>query len=144
MLGRRAVTHHTTITKAQATARAKEILRETAAALTVTPRLGEPDPPPNQCLDDVPDAAKKINVGGTSWLYDIPPAKFGAVAGQILDHWKKQGYSIQAARGFDSGRPEITASTRDGFLVSLDWSAKNLLSIGASSPCIYPDGQATS
>jgi hypothetical protein len=137
---------HNTMTQAQATARARQILRDTAAALTPRPRLGEfePDPPPNQCLDNIPDAARKVNVGGTSWLHGIAEAEFAAVGRQILDYWKKQGYSIQAARGFSSGRPEINAATRDGFLVSLDWSAKNLLSIGASSPCIYPEGHPPS
>jgi hypothetical protein len=55
-------------------------------------------------------------------------------------YWQKQGCTINTSGGFSSNQPAIYGETRDAFLISLDSDSKNALFMGATSPCIYPDG----
>lgn len=131
-----------TMTAAQATARAQTILRDIAAALNPRPTLevNQLLTVTDQCVADVPNADKMVNVAYSYWLRGIPASQFGNIGRQIKAYLEKRGYTIKTSGGFSSGQPGISGYTSDSFLISLDWSAKGALSIGASSPCIYRDG----
>lgn len=131
-----------TMTKAQATARAEQILRKTAAGLNPKPRLEVNSllTVTDQCLANIPNASQMVNVAYSYWLRGIPESENGNIGLQIRSYWQKQGYRIDTSSGFGKGRPDISGMTKDGFLVSLNWSSNGALSIGATSPCIYPDG----
>jgi hypothetical protein len=131
-----------TMNKGQATTRAKQILEDTAAALHPRPTLElyMPMSQPTQCLADIPDADKMVNVGYTYILRGFPESENGSIGRQILAYWKKQGYTIQTSGGFNKGQPGISGETKDAYLISLDWRSDGSLGIGTTSPCIYPDG----
>lgn len=131
-----------TMTQAQATSRAETILRDTASALNPRPTLevNELLTVTDMCVADIPNADQMVNVAYSYWLRDIPASQYGDIGRQIKTYWQKQGYDIQASGGFSTGKPDISGETRDNFLISLEWSAKGLLTIGATSPCIYKNG----
>ena len=81
-----------------------------------------------------------VNLSRTAWLRQIPASDNASVGQQILAFWKKQDYKISDYSGFRTGKPSIDAETRDSFTISLGTASNGLMSIGASSPCIYPDG----
>lgn len=132
-----------TMTQAQATVRAGQILTGTATALTPRPQL-DFDPAlgngADQCLADIPDADKMVNVNRIAWLRAIAVSRNGSIGRQVEAYWKKQGYSISTASGFDQESPVITGETSDHFTISLATGKNGLMSISASSPCIYPEG----
>ncbi len=134
-----------TMTQDQAAARAGQIVRDTAAALTPKPRL-ESAPVfgngPSPCLANVPNAGKMVSVAYGYWLRDIPESANAAIGQQVKAYWQKQGYRIETAKGLDNGQPDISGTTKDDFLISLNWSSNGALSMGATSPCVYPHGTA--
>jgi hypothetical protein len=135
-----------TITQQQATARAEQIPPETATSLDPQPVL-EKNPlltVTDMCVANVPDANEMVNVAYSYWLRGITATQFGEIGQQIKAFWKKKGYTIFTSGGFGTGQPDISGETQDSFLISLDWSAKGEISIGATSPCIYPDGKPPS
>jgi hypothetical protein len=131
------------MTQDQAARRAEQIVSETAAALSPKPRL-ESAPifgnGPSACLADIPDAGKMVSVAYTFWLRGVPENENGKIGLQIKAHWQKQGYHIEKSSGFDKGQPDISGVTKDNFLISLNWSSNGALSVGATSPCVYPHG----
>lgn len=132
-----------TMTQQHASARVEQIMRDTAAALSPRPRLelDKQDSGSGRCTINPSDTADtRIQVGVSYWLRDISVRDYKSIGEQILRLWKDKGYEISETLGIGTSAPDITAVTRDGFNVSLDWSAKNLLSIGAASPCLWPHG----
>ena len=132
-----------TMTQAQAATRAEQVLAGTAAAVKPRPRL-DFDPRlgngADQCLASIPNATEMVNVSRTAWLRQIPTSENGSVGQQILAFWKKQGYKITDYSGFSAGKPSIDAETKDYFTISLGTASNGLMSIGATSPCIYKNG----
>lgn len=131
------------MTQAQATARAEQILQDTAAVLTPRPRLDFDPSLPNEsgvCLADIPNASHMINVDRTAWLRAITASQNGSIGQQIESYWKKQGYTITTSGGIKEQSPVITGETKDSFTISLATGQDGLMSIGASSPCIYKNG----
>lgn len=132
-----------TMTLDQATARAEQVVKETGAALTPRPALDFDPRLPNEsgvCLANIPHASQMVSVDRTAWLRKIPASQNSSIGQQILAYWKKQGYSISDQSGFADAQPSIDAVTKDGFTVSLGTAKNGWMSVGASSPCVYPHG----
>lgn len=132
-----------TMTQAQATARAEKILQDTAAVLTPRPRLDFDPSLPNEsgvCVADIPNASRMVNVDRTAWLRAITASHNGSIGQQIEAYWKKQGYTITTVGGIKEQSPVITGETKDSFTISLATGEDGLMSLGASSPCIYKNG----
>jgi hypothetical protein len=132
-----------TITQQHATARADQILRETAAAITPRPTLEiyQPGSGPGPCMVNPNDTSdKRVQVGFTYWLRGISTQDNTSVAQQIQRYWKHKGYGISRTSGFGKDAPNIFGVTPDDFLISLETSANGAMSIGASSPCVWPKG----
>lgn len=132
-----------TMTQAQAATRAEQILHETLAALHPRPRL-DFDPSlgngADVCVAGIPNADQMVSVNRSAWLRDIPVSQNGSIGRQILAYWRKQGYSISQAYGFDSNQPSINGETKDAFTFDLGTANNGWMSFGTTSPCVYPDG----
>jgi hypothetical protein len=133
-----------TITEQHAAGLARQILQGTAEAITPRPALEtyQPGSGTGPCLINPADTSdKRVQVTLTYFLRGIPRQENASVARQILAHWKHQGYAILTTHHLDTDQPVITAATHgDSFLLSLDSGSDGSLSIGTSSPCIWPDG----
>ncbi|MEU9832664.1 hypothetical protein AB0D67_14135 [Streptosporangium sp. NPDC048047] len=133
-----------TMTEAQALARVEQLIKETAAVVQPKPRLDlyAPSLNPNMCLDPTDGGSEdRIVVNRSYYLRGIPQDKVSEVVGQIKSYWEQQGYRIS---GVSANGRNITGRSRpDDFLLSL-LSAYDgddvVLSMGASSPCIWPNG----
>ena len=140
-----------TMNQQQAAATAENIIRDTAAALHPQPRLDFDPSLGNdaiQCLaEQLPDASKMVTVDRTAWLRGIPNGQQVNIANQVKAYWQKQGYVIGTTANFAQGKPEITGYTphKDPFEVftfSLTTASNGWISIGATSPCVWPNGTA--
>ena len=133
-----------TMTQQQASTRAQQILHQTADAITPRPTLEtyQPGSGTGPCLVNPNDTSdKRVQVTLTYWLRGITTQNNASVAQQILHYWKHAGYAITDTRGIGTASPDIFAGTpSDDFLISLQTSANGAMSIGASSPCIWPNG----
>lgn len=133
-----------TMTQQHASARAEQILRGTADAITPRPTLETygPGSGTGPCLVNPNDTSdKRVQVTLTYWLRGISAQDNASVAAQILHYWKHMGYAITDTKGLGTAAPNIFAGTpSDDFLISLQTSANGAMSIGATSPCIWPKG----
>jgi hypothetical protein len=138
------VNNHPTMTQQQAANRVEHVLQSTAAVLTPRPHLelNQPLSVVGPCLDPADGGSEnRVIVPRSYWLRGISPQDNASIGMQVLDFWKKQGYLIAHTHGVGTDQPDITGRTRpDDFLISLEWSADGSLSIGATSPCIWPKG----
>jgi hypothetical protein len=132
------------MTQQHASSRAEQILRGTADAITPRPTLEiyQPGSGTGPCLVNPNNTSdKRVQVTLTYWLRGIAPQDNASVAQQILTYWKRIGYAITDTHGLSTASPSIFAGTpADDFLISLQTSANGAMSIGASSPCIWPKG----
>ncbi|MBO0806124.1 MAG: hypothetical protein J2P25_24010 [Nocardiopsaceae bacterium] len=132
-----------TITQHHASARIDQLLRDTAAALSPRPQLevSKLGTSVGLCTINPSDTAdKRVQVVRTYWLRGITERDYKTIGEQILRLWKQKGYAINDTPGVGTDKPNIHAATKDDFLIALEWSAKGWLSIGASSPCLWPHG----
>lgn len=131
-----------TVTQAQATARAVQIIQQTAAALSPRPPVDFAGSLPNQagdCVTDTANIGHTVSVNRTAFLH-VSPSQDSNLAGRILAFWRQSGFQIFDYSGFAANQPVIDAQTADFFTVSLVTSASGLLTVSASSPCVYPGG----
>ncbi|MFJ3692616.1 hypothetical protein ACIPW9_00685 [Streptomyces sp. NPDC090052] len=136
--------NHKTITHEQAAARAEQLIRETVNELTPRPKLeiyqpGSADAP---CLDPTDGGSENRQVISRGyWLRGISRADNRSIGKQVLHLWKKKGDLITSTTKIGTDRPEIHGGSKpDDFLIALESSDNGWLSIGATSPCIWPQG----
>ena len=132
-----------TITQQHANARAEQILRETTAAITPQPALeaNQLESGTGPCLVNPSDSSdKRVQVVLSYWLRGISTQDNASVGQQILRYWRHKGYGISGTKGIGTDSPTIFAVTPDNFLISLETSGNGALSIGTSSPCLWPKG----
>ncbi|WP_229811469.1 hypothetical protein [Streptosporangium pseudovulgare] len=130
------------MTQAQALARVEQLIKETTAVITPTPRLDldRPSLNVNSCLDPTDGGSEdRVVIARSYYLRDIPREQVPEVARQVEQYWKQQGHYIGAvsANGLNiSGR-----SRPDDFLLSLAPTGDDdVLNIGVTSPCVWPNG----
>lgn len=132
-----------TITQQYASARIEQMLRGTAAALSPRPRLElyKPGSFVIGCFANPENLAdKRVLVSRDYWLRGITPRDNASIGEQVLRLWKQKGYRIVETLDIGQDSPQITAATKDNLSIALEWSDNGALSIGASSPCLWPDG----
>lgn len=130
-----------TITQAQALARVEQLIKETADMIKPGPRL-ELDRTSLElakCHSPTDGGSEdRVIVDRGYYLRDIPKDQIGQVAKQIREYWQQQGHIIE---GFSKDGTTIAAHSRpDDFLLSLDGTGDDVLLLGASSPCVWPNG----
>jgi hypothetical protein len=134
----------TTITQRQADERVEQILRQTSAKLHPKPHLElfRPASQPYHC-DDRENAGDdpRMVASRTYWLRDVAVEHNVSIGDQIKKIWEQQGYLITTAQGMGTDQPNLTGRTRpDDFLIALSAGDNGQLSIGATSPCVWPNG----
>jgi hypothetical protein len=132
-----------TMTPQHATARAEQILQETADALTPRPTLevNKLLSGTGPCLAESSDSSKQVQVALSYWLRGIPTQDNSNIGQQILHYWKHKGYAISSTKGVGTASPTIAGGTvSDDFLISLQTSSNGAMFIGTTSPCLWPHG----
>ncbi|MFC6080449.1 hypothetical protein [Sphaerisporangium aureirubrum] len=130
-----------TMTQAQALTRVEQLINGTVAALTPKPRLELDRPSLNlkKCLNPTDGGSEeRVIVDRGYYLRDIPGEKIGEVARQIKEYWQRQRYSIE---GISKNGLNLTAHSKpDDFLLALGRTGDDVLLLGVSSPCVWPNG----
>ncbi|MGV9774546.1 hypothetical protein [Streptosporangium sp. NPDC003464] len=131
-----------TMTQAQALARVEQLIKETVAVIRPEPRLDlyRPSLNVNSCLDPTDGGSEeRVVINRSYYLRDIPRDQVGEVARQIKQHWERQGHYIEGVS--KNGLNIAGRSQPDDFLISLASTGDDdVLNLGASSPCIWPNG----
>ena len=135
-----------TITQQQAEAQADQYIRDIVALLPGTPKL-EPDGfSPVSACDDPDDNGPRgrVEVTRSYWVrypWNEDPPNNTEIFNKLYAYWTGRGYQIRhdehnapASRDLDVENP------KDGFRMGIQEAINGQLSIGASSPCVWPDG----
>jgi hypothetical protein len=133
-----------TMTQKQATERVEQIIRDTVAALSVKPRLEmiESMSQADNCVDPTDGGSPDRTVISHSyWLRGIPRSRNGDIGRQVKSYWESKGYKITDVNGLNTNEPNINGYTQpDEFLFSIETNVDGDVNIGATSPCIWPNG----
>lgn len=128
-----------TITQQYAIERIKQLVQGTAGSISPRPRLEHYDLGSDigQCVEGQNDPRSQVS--SIYYLRDVRKAN-ASIGEQILRLWKKRGYGVGDISGMGTSEPEIHAITPDDFMMSLEITGSGDLSVGVSSPCLWPDG----
>lgn len=125
----------------EAAERVEEHINESVSVLPESVEL-EPGRETNfAACDDPTDGGPqgRIIASRVYRLSGLPTEDNGANAELLHQHWSDKGYKIMRDRRLE--RIYISAETSgDSFIVFLRSSVQGTLSLGASSPCFWPDG----
>jgi len=131
------------ITRQQALTHVYQILQSTGPLITPRPRL-EPNKllSENGACPDEPDGMSdaRVQVSRSYFLQGVPKQAHSSIAKQIQHIWKAKGYRIYGTSHLDTANPQVFADTTDGFLMALSTEGNGQLNIGATSPCVWPNG----
>lgn len=129
-----------TITVQEAAERVERHIRDLAAALPGI-RL-EPigrllTPPCGGIVGGREDG--RVYASRSYFVLDLPADRNDDTVQAVLDHWAAEGYAVStASREHGTVRAAAPDGTQVDVRESLD--ATRTLSIGATSPCVWPDG----
>lgn len=130
-----------TLTMEQASQRAQEHIKNAVAALPVEPSLRLQDDSSMECLDPSDNGPRgRYEVGETYWLDGIPKERNSEVINTLYRYWKNNNYRILADDRTDEDMFISVEHNGDAFRMSVQQSVQGDLSLGASSPCVWPDG----
>ncbi|MGV9306150.1 hypothetical protein ACWENQ_17580 [Nonomuraea sp. NPDC004354] len=133
----------TTMNEQQAVDRVEQLIQDTVSVMHPKPDLDLYRPSLNRryCVGATDGGSEdRIIVTRTYYLRGIPKDRLVAVAERVRGHWRDQGHTITQATGLDIGQPDIAAQSRpDDFILSLSWTQGDVLGIGVTSTCIWPD-----
>ena len=130
-----------TITQDEAAEKIEQHVTDAVAALPDTVELEPLGPVAFASCDDPTDGGPKdrVTVSQRQWLTGLPAEDNEQNADLLYDYWVSNGYRV-----IHDLRPDelfVTAeSETDAFNVSVQASDEGSLSIGASSPCVWPEG----
>ncbi|MDV6011830.1 hypothetical protein F8178_04950 [Haloechinothrix sp. LS1_15] len=128
-----------TITEEQARDRAEQHLHDAIAALPDQPSLRQLSDYSDACTDPTDGGPQgRYQVGMTYWLDDLPKEKNREYLDVLYAHWEANNYRIRGDRR-DRGSIYVEHND-DAFRMSIRTSDEGDLSLGASSPCIWPEG----
>ncbi|MFI6387485.1 hypothetical protein [Nonomuraea sp. NPDC050540] len=129
-----------TFSQGQAIAINDKLISETVRAINPRPRLEVISSfnAPSGCLGE--GASKnQIIVSRAYWLRDVPKDQNLAISRQIRVFWQSRGHRIVSMGS--NGNPDLSGESQpDGFRLFLTWAEGDHIFLGASSPCIWPDG----
>lgn len=130
-----------TMTQAQALSRVEQLIRDTAGAIEPKPTLELDQKSRNEhsCLDPTDGGSEdRVIVYRGYNLRDVPEDQVAKVAEQVRQQWVRQGHLIETAS--QDGLNIFGRSRPDDFLLSLQRNGDGSLNLGASSPCVWPNG----
>ncbi len=131
----------TTITEEQAKQRVEDYVRQTLSALPAEARLEVLSATSSLACDDPTDNGPRgrVTVGNTYWVRGLPREGHAAFFEAVLAWWKQHNFTVLADR-----RPQVNLirveNKQDGFRVTFDENPAGDLTLGADSPCVWPNG----
>lgn len=132
-----------TITKAQALARIEQLINGTVSAVRPKPELDLYRPSTNDglCLDPVDGGSEeRIVVTRSYYLRGLPKAEdaLKAVIAGVKAYWQSQGHHISSENV--AGLQLYGRSRPDDFYITIGVVADDVLTLGATSTCLWPNG----
>ncbi|MFI6740118.1 hypothetical protein ACIBI9_44955 [Nonomuraea sp. NPDC050451] len=130
-----------TITKAQALARIEQLINGTVAIMRPKPELELHQPSLNDslCLDPLDGGSEdRLIINRTYYLRGLPKDSLKEVIAQVKAYWQSQGHSIEAQS--DNGLQLYGRSRPDDFFITIGWTEGDVLTLGSTSTCLWPDG----
>lgn len=134
-----------TLTEQQAAQRAQEHIDRAVSALPERPRLRLLDDSRSECMDPTDHGPRgRYQVGRTYWLDGLPSARNAEFVTALYEHWVSSGFRVLTDERSADDRFVSVENDEDAFRMSVVESDEGSLSLGASSPCVWPDGEPPS
>ncbi|MFL6140673.1 MAG: hypothetical protein ACJ72N_02235 [Labedaea sp.] len=132
-----------TITQQQASERAERYIREAVAGLIPPARLEVLSSFDDSPCDDPTDNGPKGRVIASRgyWLNDISPDQHSAYVDDLVRWWSEHNFTVLTDNR--PGNVYVWAENRnDGFRMAIQQTeiGPKRLSLGATSPCVWPNG----
>lgn len=132
-----------TMKEHEAMSRVEQLIRETVAVIEPRPQLNAFLPSLNRryCLDPADGGSEeRVIVNRRYYLRGIPKERFVDVANRVKAHWQQEGHLVTHVHGLETGEPDVSGRSRpDDFILSLSWTQGDVLGIGVTSTCVWPD-----
>ncbi|MDV6011835.1 hypothetical protein [Haloechinothrix sp. LS1_15] len=113
------------------------------AALSGQPSLRQLSDYSDECTNPTDGGPEgRYEVGRGYWLDDLPNEKNREYLDTLYTHWEANNYRIRSdnRRPSDEGTSIYVEHNEDAFRMSIRTSDEGDLSLGADSPCIWPEG----
>ncbi|MGH4019791.1 MAG: hypothetical protein ACRDT0_11255 [Pseudonocardiaceae bacterium] len=131
-----------TLNQQQGTERMEQHIMNAVAVIEPKPSLELQSANTQDCSqpsDDGPLGRVVLSVA--YWLREIPVERNPEVFAATKRHWMGSEWTVLSDRSQRAEAPFISVQNdRDGFRMSIQSSVDGQLSLGASSPCIWPNG----
>ena len=129
-----------TMTEGQAGERAEERVRDAMKVLPEDARLELRYLPSTPCDDPSDNGPRgRVEVNRQYWIRGIGDDRIDQQFDSLLNYWRHHDFKI-----LNDFRPRdyfiSVENNEDAFRMSIRRGASGALSIGASSPCVWPDG----
>lgn len=131
-----------TMTEDEAAERVQEHINGTLAVLPEEAELEARKGLLFAACDDPTDGGSKgrVTVSERSWVRGLPVEDNEANIDLMYEYWTNNGYQVLRDERSDSMTVTVEHE-EDAFRVGIRVSNKGSLSLGASSPCVRPDGE---
>lgn len=130
-----------TITQQQAKEQAEQYVRDAVSALVPTARLELSSHFDNSPCDDPTDngPAGRVFASNRYWIRGLPEDQ-NKQSVNTLRKWSEQHGFTVVSDAWDKAMYITLENPSNGFRVAIQESSQGELSIGASSPCVWPNG----
>lgn len=130
-----------TLTKEEASQRADEHIQRAVAALSADPSLSLLDDSAMECQDPTDNGPQgRYEVRKSYRLDKIPQERNSEVIDTLYRYWKTNNYRILDDYRSDDDMFVSIEHNGDAFRMSVIQNDAGELIVGASSPCVWPDG----
>jgi len=132
-----------TLTTQQAGDRANEHVKNAVDALPIEPSLERQKHLSDsmECIDPTDDGPRgRYEIDRNYELHDIPQERNSELVDALYHYWKNNNYRILADQRSRDDKFISVQHNEDAFRMSVDEDDHGTLSLGASSPCVWPDG----
>jgi len=130
-----------TITRQEANDRVDKYISDSVTSLAPSPRLeplGREDA--GDCSDPTDNGPLgRVIASRDYWLRDVPKSRNAEVVASLVRWWQDHDFVVR-----NDDRPKenwvLVENRVDGFRMSVQESSQGDLSLGATSPCVWPNG----
>ena len=132
-----------TLTTQQAGDRANEHIKNAVDALPDNPSLRTKNIVNDtmECKDPSDNGPRgRYTIYKSYWLKDIPKNHNTELVDTLYQYWKNNNYRILANQRSRDDKFISVQHNEDAFRMSVDEDDHGTLALGASSPCVWPDG----
>lgn len=130
-----------TMTAEQALQRAEQYVREAISVLPAEAKLEVLSTPTTQACDDPTDNGPRGRVFASNryWIRGLDPSKTNEYLQAVLRWWSEHGFA-GSADSWEKAQFVTVENAENGFRMAFQDGGDGALSIGASSPCVWPKG----